>query len=316
MEKQVSDPWKHVKFRVNAFTYDEWPMHDPESFDDFSIGEEQSNCTVIALQWSPTGLGKHRRPVLAVHTSNLLVSFWQFGSDPSDGASWQRVLVVNNAVKRSLEKRCQSENLLTQTQNCRRLRIRAIAWTPKACESRRGVFLLAVTNDSAEILILSVTSPYIDHSNSWDSKVIKIIQVSDKGPQSDEATRARNASENGVLEHNAKTPENGRDLAASSLFKIALGKKRFVDTVSWGPLNLLPNEETILSLIYNGVVFHCLLSISFLFPVNTCVSNVPRLRFECKGSYKDSYFNPYSSVAAWYRHVSTRPSYSPDFLEN
>lgn len=311
---------------MNTFTYDEWPVHDPESFDDFSIGEEQSNCTVIALHWSPTGLGKHRRPVLAVHTSNLLVSFWQFGSDPSDGASWQRVLVVNNAVKRSLEKRCQSENLLPQNQNCRRLRFRAIAWTPKACqrsenqnqtESRRGVFLLAVTNDSAEILILSVTSPYIDHSNSWDSKVIKIIQVSDKGPQSDEEAKgARNASENEVLEHNAKTPENGRDLAASSLFKIALGKKRFVDTVSWGPLNLLANEETILSLIYNGVVFHCLLGISFLFPVNTCVSNVPRLRFECKGSYKDSCFNPYSSVAAWYIHVSTRPLYSSDFLEN
>lgn len=325
-DRTVPDPWERVQFRVNTFTYDEWPGQDPASFDDFSIGEEQSACTVIALQWSLPGLGKHKRPVLAVLTSNLLLSFWSSTSDPINGASWQRVFIVNNAALKSWERRYLSGKPLTESLIRRKLRIRSTAWAPKArqclenydpqVEARQGVFLLAVANDDAEVLILLISSPYIDHSNSWDAKIVKIIRFSDNGPQTDcNAVRARAVFRNGDLEV-VDSPRVIRDLAEShsSVFKIALKSKQFIDSIAWGPLALKAKGETVLSFIRNGVVFHCSFSISFLFPEDTFLFNVPRFRFKCSDGYKKTDIDQFGGVVAWHSHVSTTlASFSKSF---
>lgn len=305
-----------MQFRVNTFTYDEWPVQDPASFKDLSIGEEQSVCTVIALSWSPSGLGKHKRPILAVLTSNLVLSFWGSASNPVDTASWQRVLIVNNAIRRSWEKRNLSKNPLSEKSIRRKVRIRGSAWAPNVrrclesydpqAKARHEVFLLAVANDDADILILLISSPYIDHSNSWDAKIVKIIGFGDNGPQTDNiASPARDPYRNEDSEV-VESPRDNRELAEglSSLFKIALESKRFVDSTAWGPLPSKTDGQTVLSVIYNSTVFHCVISISFLFPMNTILSNIPRFRYNCTASNKHSDVDRFGGVVAWCNHVN------------
>ncbi|KAL6715122.1 hypothetical protein ACLMJK_007384 [Lecanora helva] len=149
------EPWTHVHFEANVFTYDEWPAQKQASFADMSIGEEQAKVVVLAIAWSPPGLAKHKRSVLAVLTSNLLVSLWAPGGDPTDPDQWKRVLIIN--VKR----------------------IRSMAWALIQSQSvefrsllsakKWGTALLAVGNDYNELSFLTVSSPYNSDSTEWKS---------------------------------------------------------------------------------------------------------------------------------------------------
>lgn len=90
--------WVNTNIRTDLFTQDEWPEHSITTINSFSIGEEQSDSTVVALSWSTNGIGLHRRYVLGVLTSNLLLSIWETnGSDQG----WRRTLIVNNFLGRS-----------------------------------------------------------------------------------------------------------------------------------------------------------------------------------------------------------------------
>ena len=131
--ERARDAWVRVHIRVNLFTWVEWPEQGPLENAGFSVGEEQSLSTVIALAWSSPGLAKHKRPVLAVLTSNHLLSLWASNSDMKIPSSWGRVLVINMSMRRSLEllpanssSRLQSEKL----KNPQMLRIRCMAWAP------------------------------------------------------------------------------------------------------------------------------------------------------------------------------------------
>ena len=131
--ERARDAWARVHIRVNLFTWAEWPEQGPLETARFSIGEEQSPSTVVALAWSSPGLAKNKRPVLAVLTSNHLLSLWASNSDMKNPASWGRVFIINTTVRRSLEllpanapSRLQSESL----EKPHLLRIRCMAWAP------------------------------------------------------------------------------------------------------------------------------------------------------------------------------------------
>lgn len=165
-----SQPWKHVRFYVNRFTIYEWPWPEPASFKDMSLGEEQALVTVSALAWSPCGLAKHRRSVLAVLTSNLLLSLWTSYADPANPESWERVMIVNDFLI--------PENLPTPEKQSRASRrIRSMTWAPINPEHAErqtpfstrkwGVFLMAITDDENGVYVVNFISPFTDASMGW-----------------------------------------------------------------------------------------------------------------------------------------------------
>ena len=169
------EPWTHLRLTVSKFTTEEWPHQEQASFRDMSIGEEQARATVTALAWSPPGLAKHRRSVLAVLTSNLILSLWACDSSPADLGSWKRVLVVNKVLS--------SESRLEQ-------RIRSMAWAPTnpQCVDRQtpfsrhkwGIPLIAIADDCNGLYILTILSPFAGQSFAWEAEVLyrKKIPVS------------------------------------------------------------------------------------------------------------------------------------------
>src|SRR5271155_215366 len=114
--------WNVTTVRINLFSQGEWPDQDMQSHSDFSIGEEQSWPTVTALEWSPPGLGLHRRSVLAMLTSNLVLCLWQ-----TDGtlSKWDRAFVINHALERHFFQLGNDDGPPK-----RKKRIRSFCWTP------------------------------------------------------------------------------------------------------------------------------------------------------------------------------------------
>lgn len=140
--------WHTFSLRVNLFEQSEWPFQELAPVRHFSLGEELSDSTIVSLAWSPPGLGLYRRSVLAVLTSNLILSFWE-----SNGrlGVWQRTCIVNqHLVNRESQK---SDNAR------RRQRIRAFHWLPSLPASTSGGWspqILALADDDWTISIFHV----------------------------------------------------------------------------------------------------------------------------------------------------------------
>ena len=147
---------------MNAFTNAEWAPIFPQNRDDFSLAAEQSNSTVLGLAWSPPGLARFRRCVLAVLTSNLILSLWE----PTGlKGQWTRVGIVNHALHSDPLNPTQETGL-----GLRRVNIRSFHWclplkapsTSKGSasihdsESRWGTHLLTVATDANEIALVRV----------------------------------------------------------------------------------------------------------------------------------------------------------------
>ena len=152
--------WSITRLRVNLFTQAEWQYIQPQNRDDFSIGAEQSTSTVVGLAWSPPGLARFRRSVLAVLTSNLLLSLWESAGMPGQ---WNRVAVINHAFHLDPTAPAPLSGL-----ELRRSNIRSFQWCPPLhvpprnsglgpqAESRWGVHLLMVINDANEAVLLRI----------------------------------------------------------------------------------------------------------------------------------------------------------------
>lgn len=116
------------------FSRDEWPEQNLLGTDDFSIGEEESLITVTALAWSPLGLAKHKRPLLAVLTSNHLLSLWASTSDMTVAVSWERVFIVNWLASHPHPPPTSTDplsvNNSVDVEEQPLLRLRCMAWAP------------------------------------------------------------------------------------------------------------------------------------------------------------------------------------------
>ena len=184
--------WHPFRFRVNFFTNKEWPLIYPQQRNSFSIGREQSSSHVIGVSWSPPGLGKYRRCVLAVLTANMLLSLYE-GVD----GKWDRVTIVNHALKSIFEGEKLDPGL-----KLRKTSIRSFSWCSPVkvpsqidegvayyipgSESRWGVFFLTVTNDNNEVICLQVKRVKWGNGHSFEMKSLIKLNESEgsfAGPQ-------------------------------------------------------------------------------------------------------------------------------------
>ena len=188
--------------------------------------------------------------MLAVLTSNLVLSFWASTSDPSVVASWERVYVVNNGIWESLERRIRlgSASGLTDSIFRRLLRIRSVAWAPLLPKKPKydgtrltsvfGLFFLAVATDEGSTLFLSVSSPHISGSPYWDARIIRQHNFQE------ESSMAKSIFATEVVEDETESEaskrkvhtmsENEHIYHRGSLLSVALRAKRFIDHISWG----------------------------------------------------------------------------------
>ncbi|KAI5310462.1 hypothetical protein KEM55_006833 [Ascosphaera atra] len=144
--------WASAKVQVNQFSYEEWPVLRSQQLSFFSLGEELSDSHVISLAWSYEGVGLFRRPVLAVLTSNLLLSLWASQDGSTD---WQRILIVNHALRDYFSVLPVDDTGILH----RRQRVRSFAWSPpckngQCAQDRWGAFFLGIYNDEHEVVVL------------------------------------------------------------------------------------------------------------------------------------------------------------------
>ncbi|KAB8256324.1 transcription factor IIIC subunit delta N-term-domain-containing protein [Aspergillus pseudonomiae] len=174
----ATNTWNVTRIRTNVFTNGEWPIIHPQKRENFSIGPEQSITTVSGLAWSPPGLAKHRRCVLAVLTSSLLLSFY----DISPQGRWTRVAIVNDCLSSYFKSFVDDEELRLRKSNirsftwCPPLKVpiaeqHATSYTVPPPESRWGMHFLSVTNDDNDMILLQArrsTDPTSTSSYSFE----------------------------------------------------------------------------------------------------------------------------------------------------
>lgn len=239
------DPWTQLRIRVNAFTFEEWPMREPASFTDMSVGEEQARVSIVSLAWSPPGLAKHRRSVLAVLTTNLLLSIWAPGPDPTDTEGWQRVLILNETA-------IPSYNLLDSS-TCSFQRVRSMAWAPvchqhaeanNPLSTRKwGVPILTVADDKNTLYFLTVSSPFSDPSKPWDVQTLAYETL--------------------------PAPHRGNE--RPSLLQMALSSKHFINEISFGSWSI--DAQIPVSSRSFGIQYNLMFSLSFDPQVQAIISS-------------------------------------------
>lgn len=175
-------PWHVFTQRVNQFELSEWPFQRLAPINDFSIGEELSESNVVALSWSPDGLGMYRRSVLAVLTSNLILSFWE--TDGQLGV-WQRTCLVNSSLPRHEDQR--------NTDSSRRQsRIRSFLWLPalRLDEAQRwGEQLLLVADDNRCLLTCRVWKEKDSLAAHWRFELLCSCKIESHGKVSADRPR-------------------------------------------------------------------------------------------------------------------------------
>ncbi len=235
--------WDIVRLRVNIFTIDEVAILEPAGSEALSLGEEQSTSTVVSLDWSPPGLGRHRKSILAVLTSNNVLSIWETKSYPNEGRSWHRSLIMNNEIAGYFEgfDDLPQQSTAQQDHVARlRRRIRAFSWSypchpqtgpegKNRCDAW-GVPVLAITNDNNEMMFVQLHSPHFPFSSrrgTWQIKVLSRLQVSHSPNDSSQT---------------------------SSLLALALRPVRYVSQVVWSPWvqNSDGSEKAILAYLLDG----------------------------------------------------------------
>jgi len=188
--------WSTLHLRVDQFTQHEVAVQEPLTSANFSVGEELSSCVVLALAWSPSGLAKHGRSALAVLTSNLVLSIWAPGGDPTNLSEWKRVLLINRALDGFSQGQRQFDGLDEDAglkHAKKKQRVRAFAWSqPLAlgyeCEEHLDVTeigshtFLAISNDCNEIVLMLIESRHrlpAMRKSTWVASVSRLFHIDD-----------------------------------------------------------------------------------------------------------------------------------------
>ncbi|KAL8779553.1 MAG: hypothetical protein Q9213_006881 [Squamulea squamosa] len=241
------DPWIHISFKVNTFTFDEWPPQAHSKLENLSIGEEQSPSLIVALSWSPLGLARHKRSALAILTTNYQVSLWASDSDLTAASTWRRVLVVNKSLQTP-----PADQSPIEDHERRSARIRSMSWAPRKtglgsqrsllsisgeANAAHSVQYLAVTNDAGGVVILDIRSPWLHHRHMWEAQVTHHVDWGDlvrfaESTQSDDTVHSGNSS----------TIASGEE-QWPSLFASCLAKKDSIDQPATGYHLLIAQEH-------------------------------------------------------------------------
>lgn len=156
-----AEEWTSTNIRVDMFTQEEWPERSLRSIRTFSIGAEQSESTVIALSWSTCGIGIHRRYVLGVLTSNLLLSIWETNGFEQ---GWRRTGIVNNRLDAA------GDDTVVHAKH-----VRAFCWiTPAiaAGDSKAAGQNLLVVEDNGILSFLNIGKQDRTQFGGWQMSVI------------------------------------------------------------------------------------------------------------------------------------------------
>ncbi|KAF1816035.1 hypothetical protein P152DRAFT_454282 [Eremomyces bilateralis CBS 781.70] len=172
----VHDPlWQNLVIRTNQFRESEVPIQEPLSFQNWSIGEEISDCHALRTEWSPLGLGQYRRSVLAVLTSNQVLSIWASTGSRNNASNWKRMVVVNHALKNYFPRSPSRESFSSHERikfelAFKRQRIRSFTWCKPAYlpltrtydpstisnDTSWGENLLVLSNENLEVIVARV----------------------------------------------------------------------------------------------------------------------------------------------------------------
>ncbi|KAK2749096.1 hypothetical protein FQN55_003798 [Onygenales sp. PD_40] len=212
--------WTSTKFRANLFTNKDWPMTFPQASATFSIGAEQSSSNVVDLSWSPAGLGRYNRPVLAVLTSNLILSLWEL----ADGQSkWVRVMIVNHAAKGFFAATGDyDEQILRRKQN-----VRSFCWGP-LCAKSNGDDIGNRPFDLADTSLLAV-------GNDCDDLTLIRIRNDRTGP----GWSAEVVSHNSLSPPTAPSPHT----QTNTLFGMAMNSLYIISRISWSDWSYNQDEQ-------------------------------------------------------------------------
>lgn len=170
------------------FSNEELPVKEPAPLPNYSIGEEISASAPIAIAWSPPGLAKHRRCALGALTANLVLSIWSADGKPQEGSSWDRRLVVNNALAEYFKTNATDEPGYVASDPKERMRlktrIRAFTWAPALPTSGSsctlgtrlsyGKHMVAVCNEDNQLAIAVIESPTstLGAEQAWNAEVL------------------------------------------------------------------------------------------------------------------------------------------------
>jgi len=213
-----------VALKVPLFSTDELPLKEPAPMQSYSIGQEISNSSPTAIAWSPPGLAKHRKCALAVLTANLVLSMWATEGKPQDASSWNRRLIVNDALREyyfpKLTEASYHAIPLIEERLRLRSRIRAFSWAPelpsldRACvvgtQLSYGQHIVAISNDDNHVALVAIHSP-----------------------TSSNGTRKAWAAE--VLLHFPVTPDTKGIFATPTNFEDIMEQQRHISHLAWSP---------------------------------------------------------------------------------
>jgi hypothetical protein len=199
-------------------------MKEPAPLADYSIGEEISASAPIAIAWSQPGLAKHRRCALAALTANLVLSIWSADGKPKEGSSWDRRLIINNALSDYFMAAAsdQASHITSSFRERMRLksRIRAFTWAPALPSSHTsntlgsrvsyGQHMVAVCNEDNQLALVVIQSPNSTYgvAQGWNAK---------------------------VLTHTCLDPDTTSTSSPTSFFDDMMRQQRHISHVSWSP---------------------------------------------------------------------------------
>ena len=163
-----SNYWHIETVSVSRFSEAESPLVQLASLSDLSLREGQSNSSVCSFAWSSVGIGLHKRHVLAVLTTNLLLSLWESTGVPG---SWRRTYILNSLIAAD------------EIQPNRRIqRVRAFAWLPGLHadeEDRREQQFLITVDGTDKVCVFHLAKANLTTDNSWHIPPVYTYQLVD-----------------------------------------------------------------------------------------------------------------------------------------
>ena len=127
----------------------------------------------------------HDRCALAVLTSNLILSIWTVAADPAEPSSWERSCIINQVLKSYFQSARDAPAKPAHSLR-KATRIRAFTWapaistnnTPASKPVRRPVVFLAILNDQAELVLLSLAcSSYSNAEGTSKTRVLGSFEL-------------------------------------------------------------------------------------------------------------------------------------------
>lgn len=178
--------WSQSSLRVDIFTHEEHAQPKLAPISKLSLGEEQLDSIVVALAWSPPGLGLHSRAVLAVLTSNSLLSIWE-----TNGLQrgWRRSCIVNHHLP-TLKQDDSFQTALSPSRQY--LRIRSFAWSDPfihTTQPKWGSHFLALVDDDNNLFFCRIEKSAKNDYGQWCVTVLATIRLGRESVSNQEGNR-------------------------------------------------------------------------------------------------------------------------------